>query len=69
MANAIDPYSYGMGWEHGLEHNREIALDYAHSLAILEDSFRQVEQGRKSTVELYFKAREVFNDGRYRANS
>ena len=69
MANALDPYSYGLGLEHGRESNAEVVRNVAHDLAILEDSFRQVEQGRKSTVELYFKAREVFNDGRYHAHS
>ena len=69
MAQEIDPYSYGLGMEHGTALNRKIETTLAHSLAILEESFRQVETGRKSAVEFYFEAREVFNDGRYRANS
>ena len=60
MANAIDPYSYGMGLEHGTALIRVDEVALAHSLAILEESFRQVETGRKSAVEYYFESRVVF---------
>lgn len=61
MANAIDSYSYGLGYEHGRESNAEVARNRAHDLALIEDSFREVQAGRKSAVEMYFEMRTVLD--------
>ncbi len=60
MAQEIDPYSYGLGVDHANKLARVDEVALAHSLAILEESFRQVETGRKSAVEYYFESRVVF---------
>ena len=60
MANTIDTYSYGLGFEHGCAWAEEVVRDVAYDLALIEDSFREVQAGRKSTVEMYFEMRTVF---------
>lgn len=61
MARKIDPYSYGLGMEHGTALNRDIEARLAHSLALIEDLTRDVLAGKANTVELLYLVRDVLH--------
>ena len=58
MANAIDPYSYGLGYEHGRD---TVVRNVAHDLALIEDLTRDVLAGKANTVELLYLVRDVLH--------
>lgn len=61
MANTLDPYSYGLGLEHGTALIRVDEVALAHDLALIEGKTRDVLAGKANTVELLYLVRDVLH--------
>lgn len=61
MTQVIDPYSYALGVDHAKEVARPYAVALAHDLALIEDLFRQVENGKEPMTAIYYRLRGVFD--------
>lgn len=59
MGKPIDPFSYGIGFEHGRESNMKVVRDTAHDLALIEDKMRAWANVDAPTIETIIAINEI----------